>query len=151
MPYLGVWRLYQELLRLRRSDPALAFAGDTSQPSKPPNSSASSLDAAALGRDTPAIASSLDAAALGPDTVAIWRRPEGAQALLLVARLRGEGPVEVPDGHEQGKPPGRWNVVLTTEDRSFTEDTRRLRVDAIAGRLTIAFERPGAILFRRLG
>ena len=79
------------------------------------------------------------AEALDNDTVAFERGDAGEPRMLVVARLRGRGTVRVP--RLAG---GTWRPLLTTEDAAFAADPMPPRIDA-AG--SIAFERPGAIVF----
>jgi maltooligosyltrehalose trehalohydrolase len=130
IPHAGVRRLYQALLELRKSEPALAFAGDISE------------------RGPVSTSQTLAAWALDEDTVALWRRPPGVHPVVLVARLRGAGQVEV-EAKTAGTIASRsWEVVLTTEDPRFAEDPNPMSVEAGEGRLAVTFSRPGAILLR---
>jgi maltooligosyltrehalose trehalohydrolase len=86
-------------------------------------------------------APSCDAEALGDDALAFVREGEAGHAHLVVVRLRGQG---VVSPRALGR--RRWTRVLDTEDAAFAEDPRPPRVDDGAG--TIAFQRPGAVIFR---
>jgi maltooligosyltrehalose trehalohydrolase len=117
-----VRRLYQTLLTLRRREPALR----------------SSQGAAVI--------------ALGDHSLAITRTSDAGEALLLIACFRAPATVDVrgwaaPDSD-------RWKVVLTTEDKGFvamseheSDKTLAPAID-VDGRAT--FQRPGAVVFRRL-
>ena len=83
-----------------------------------------------------------DAEALDDGTVAFTRDGGGGAGFLVVARLRGSGTVTVPMLGD-----GRYDVIVDTEDAAFAADSRPPLVDAAAG--TIAFARPGAIVFQR--
>jgi len=77
--------------------------------------------------------------AIGADTVAFRRDAPGEAAVLVVARLRGSGTVSVP-----ALAAGGWSPVLTTEATDYAADPRPPRID---GGGTIAFQRPGAVVF----
>jgi maltooligosyltrehalose trehalohydrolase len=116
-PHASALRLYQALLRLRRSEPLLRWSeGDTQR-----------------------------ATALDDDTIELHRE-RGDDAIVLVARLRGEGEVEVqpPEALEAGT----WRVLLTTEDEGFASDAVAIATDYEEGSLRLRFARPGAVLLR---
>lgn len=118
-PHAGVLALYRRLLALRRAEHALRH----------PAAGGFTIDA------------------VGEDTLAVCRRAPDGEALLVIVRLRGEGPVDLrhaaiaalPDGHV-------WNLVLTTEQAPYVADARPLEVDA-AGPV-VRFGRPGAVVFK---
>lgn len=96
-----------------------------------------------LRRDLPALQGSdaTDARtdAIGEDTIVIQRGGAGAAAIVVVARLRGEGEVRV-----EALNGGAWRPLLDTEDTTYAPDGCPPRVDIDAG--TIDFQRPGAIV-----
>jgi maltooligosyltrehalose trehalohydrolase len=81
---------------------------------------------------------------LDDSTVAFRREAPSAPPVLVVARLRGKGPVAVG-----ALARGRWRPLLDTEDPEFAPDSRRPTIDLEAG--VVAFERPGAVLFAGAG
>ena len=106
MPHRGVLALYQALLALRRSEPALAPRGREG----------------------------LTAAAIGDRALALRRTgADGAVMLVLVnlgaalhARLTDRAETRPPDGHA-------WRLVLATEEARFGgQDTCRLTTDGVA-------------------
>jgi maltooligosyltrehalose trehalohydrolase len=91
MPHAGVLALYRELLRLRRTHPALRR------------------------RDRESFA----AAALGEHGIALRRTgPDGA-ALLLVVSLDGPLSVDLGAMQETRAPADRWELLLSTEEARF--------------------------------
>jgi maltooligosyltrehalose trehalohydrolase len=124
MPHAGVRRLYERLVHLRRSEPAL-----TSRVSDP-------------GRKIAATRAS------APDegTVVLRRQARSGPDVLVVARLRGEGRVDVTDPLSAD---AHWELVLTTEDPDFAEDGQPPGLEWAPGRLAVVFERPSAVVLRR--
>jgi maltooligosyltrehalose trehalohydrolase len=86
---------------------------------------------------SPSVAQAIDG-----ETLAIERATD-AGYLVAVVRLGSGGQVEVPFRHAADAPP---RVRLTTEDREFTNDPRPCRVEPGAGRVTVEFTRPGAVM-----
>jgi len=81
---------------------------------------------------------SVTTVALDGDTVALWRHPIDAPAVVLVAHLAIEpGSVRIP---------GTWQMILTTEDRSFAADGRLPVLQPDDSGLGIRFARAGAVL-----
>jgi maltooligosyltrehalose trehalohydrolase len=111
-PHLEVLTLHRALLRLR-AERASLHASD---------------------------ALAIEARALDDDTVAFRRGAPGELPLLVVSRLRGRGPVCVPELSRGG-----WQPLLDTEDVHFAPDPRPADVDAARG--AIDFQRPGALIF----
>jgi maltooligosyltrehalose trehalohydrolase len=111
-PHASTFALYKRVLALRREHPALQ-ASDR-------------FDGEAL--------------AVPPDTV-MMRRRNGAEDFLIVARLRGRGPVavDVEDGSSR-----RFDIVLTTEEPEFASDPHPPELIA-AG---VHFHRPGAVVLQ---
>ena len=107
-----ILRLHQTLLRLRRERRALQ-----------------SSDACDCAAD-----------ALDDSTVAFRREASEEDAVLVVARLRGDGAVAVPSLGA-----GRYRTILDTEDPAFASDSRPPVIDMAAG--SIRFARPGALVF----
>jgi maltooligosyltrehalose trehalohydrolase len=118
MPHSGVLELYRELLRLRRTHPALR-------------------------RRT---REGFDAVALGEHALAIRRTGEGGSALLLVASFGGTLDVDLSTAPEtQVVSGGSWELLLSTEEGRFGAQTEgevaRLSPD---GRLEL--RGPGAVV-----
>jgi maltooligosyltrehalose trehalohydrolase len=127
-PHARTLALYKALLGLRASHPALGASDRCST----------------------------DAWARGDDAV-LMRRTEANESFLVVARLRGRGPVQIGSlpleggGHgELGASPRRAGgshepvVVLTTEDARFVDDPQPPQVS----RSVVTFERPGAVVLQ---
>ncbi|MBV8559020.1 MAG: malto-oligosyltrehalose trehalohydrolase [Planctomycetaceae bacterium] len=118
-PHRSTLRLYQALIHLRRTEPALR----SSRPG------------------------SFEATALDDDSLHLRRDAEdGGSSLQVVVRLRGAGTVSLgslPDAAGR-----RWEVVLTTEDPPFAPDPSPPRVDLAGPAPILDFDRPGAILLR---
>jgi maltooligosyltrehalose trehalohydrolase len=113
-PHASTLRLHRALLALRRTEPLLREA---------------SWDG-------------FDAAALGEDALAL-RRVRGAAALLVVARLRGAGPVAaLPPGEGEW----RWASLLDTEDPAFCPDPRPAGLGLAGAGPEVTFSRPGAVI-----
>jgi maltooligosyltrehalose trehalohydrolase len=100
----------------------------------------------AMRRDHPSLqgsdACTCDADALGEDAVAFVRHGDRDDDRLVVARLRGSGPVS-----PRAWLTGPWTTELDTEDPAFACDPRPPSVEHATG--TIVFQRPGALVFRR--
>jgi maltooligosyltrehalose trehalohydrolase len=123
-PHAGTLALYRHALALRR---LLA----------PPEGPSGSL-----GPDE------IDAA--GPDGLWMRRRLRDGGDLLVVCRLRGAGPVLIP---EQDRSPTHdaWKVRLDTEDPAFAQDSQRARVAEMTSGVEVTFVRPGAVVLERRG
>jgi maltooligosyltrehalose trehalohydrolase len=120
-PHAGVLALYRELLRLRRTEPALR----------------------ATGRDSYAVT------AIGDSALALLRRASDGPALLLVCRLRGSGPVRVSDRPLLREYLGRrWDLVLTTEEALYAVDPQPPTANLSSADWGIDFRRPSAMLLR---
>jgi maltooligosyltrehalose trehalohydrolase len=119
-PHEHLLRLHRDLLELRRSDPALAL---------PP-------------RGEPTVH------AAGDDSIVMARSAPGESELVLVARLRGEGEVAIPEA-AGGASGDSWESVLDTEEAAYAPDPRPIEVAAGGAPARVIFRRPGAILLRR--
>jgi maltooligosyltrehalose trehalohydrolase len=93
-PHAGVLALYRELLRLRRTHPALRRRG----------------------RDSFAVA------ALGEHGIALRRTAADGRALLLVVSLEGALSVDLGATEETRAPSDRWELRLSTEEARFGSD-----------------------------
>jgi len=71
-----------------------------------------------------------------------YRRPELA-CYEIIIQWEHEGTHRFPIKAEQS-----WEVVLTTEDPYFCNDTHPIRVDRSNGELTLQFLRPGAVILK---
>src|SRR4029079_3082784 len=77
---------------------------------------------------------------LNADAVLFHRESlDGEADLLVVARLRGAGPVRVARVRDD-----RVRTLLDTEDAAFAADPLAPEIDRVAG--AIAFHRPGALV-----
>ena len=119
-PHAGMLRLYRELLRLRRTEPALSEAqGGT-----------------------------FTASAVGDGAVALLRRSAEGSPVLIVCQLKGSGEVDLADLPLPGEGARqRWEVVLTTEDAPFTPEGAPPGVDRSQA-TRIAFQRPSAVVLK---
>ena len=81
-----------------------------------------------------------EAWAAGADAVIVRRRHE-SQTFLIIARLRGAGPVDLSPVRGSGS---RLETMLTTEDPRYAPDPHRLDVKES----TVCFQRSGAIILR---
>ncbi len=114
-PYAATLRLYRALLRLRREQALLRAAQRRVRVEAP-----------------------------GEDAV-VLEYGAGPQALLVVVRLRGAGPIEVvPAGGSERS----WVPVLSTEDPAFASDAREISIARSTAGLALGFARPGAIVLR---
>jgi maltooligosyltrehalose trehalohydrolase len=68
-------------------------------------------------------------------------RPGSDRSFLIVARLRGNGAVHVPELADS-----EWRVVIDTEDPAFTIEPAALSLDYVAG--MVHFRRPGAVVLQ---
>jgi maltooligosyltrehalose trehalohydrolase len=118
MPHAAVWRLHRSLLRLRHTEPALRSPGG------------------------------FDAIAADHDTLILCRTGVHKDRLVLVARLRGAGTLDLRTVPEAAR---QMPVVLTTEDgpfRASLDEPRGLDVHFADDVATVVFHRPGAVIFR---
>jgi maltooligosyltrehalose trehalohydrolase len=115
-----VWRLYQALLRLRRSEPALR------------RSSRGRFHCVAVS-----------------DAVVLHRH-SGEGDILAVCLLLGAGFVDLNDHlQEPLARTGPWQVLLTTEDAGLGEEPQPPEVDLTGEQPRLRFKRPGAVLLKR--
>jgi maltooligosyltrehalose trehalohydrolase len=84
-----------------------------------------------------------EAEAANGDTVVMQRGGSDEQRVLIVARLRGHGPIEIAPLRA-----GDWRQLLSTEDHLFAVDSTPPLLDRAVG--VIEFHRPGAIIFTRV-
>jgi maltooligosyltrehalose trehalohydrolase len=118
-PHAAIHRFYRKLLSLRREHPALC-----------PQHSAGF-----------AIASSDE------DTVLLRRDSASSDALLLIVRLRGAGPVNLGENLlSMTRANRQWSLLLSSEDAIFASDSAPPEVN-IPG-MVADFARPGAVVLR---
>jgi maltooligosyltrehalose trehalohydrolase len=122
-PHASIFRLYQALLGLRRTEAAL-------RSNRPEDSEAVALD---------------------EDTLYLRRgSSEGAQVNVLV-RLRGSGTVSLEGRNALGPAAGRsWHCVLTTEEPPFTTDPSPPRIDLSGRAPVVDFSRPAAVVLKSI-
>lgn len=124
-PHASVLRLHQALLAVRRRQ--LARHG----------------------------AAAFHVAAIGDDTI-VMRRDGPDDAFLIVARLRGAGVVNLMPSRvtsledDSNATSGLWRPILHTEDTEFCPDPVPPILDFAAGAATICFQRPSAIVLKRV-
>lgn len=120
-PHLGMLRLHQDLLGLRRSEAALGGAA----------------------------AAPLQVRPVGTESLVMLRSSAGGDALVVV-RLRGAGVVDVPGlPPPTGGAAERWRVRLTTESPRYADDEVALLVEAAGPAPRVSFNRPGAAVLTR--
>lgn len=117
-PHASTLRLYQALLRLRRTEPALLSAR----------------------------CGNFEAVALDADSLLLRRGADGDPSLWVVVRLRGPGTASIND--HPAAIGQRWEIVLTTEDPPFAPNPSPLRVDLGGPTPFIQFTRPAAVILR---
>ena len=78
------------------------------------------------------------------------RREGGGEALLVIARLRGCGKMEIPARVTRGFPASGWERVLTSEDAAYCEGHAPPLV-GLAASTRVSFEGPGALVLRGRG
>ncbi len=122
-PHASMFWLYQALLALRRTEPAIRYA----EPG--------AFRAYALSETTLLLRQDAD---LGP-------------SLLAVIQMEGSADVDLA-GHEvwEGLIPTRCQLVLTTEDPPFAPDPQPPRIELAMRAPRIRFTRPAAVLLRAL-
>jgi maltooligosyltrehalose trehalohydrolase len=120
-PHRSTWRLYRDVLALRRSEKALGVEQEH-----------------------------VRAAPHGDDTVLLERSDRRGPRLLVVARLRGAGRVQVPRPVDSAETTGEsWSVRLTTEDVPYAPDSARTDVRVESEAIAVDFRRPGAVVLVR--
>jgi maltooligosyltrehalose trehalohydrolase len=118
-PHAGLLRLYQALLALRKTEPALRSYR--------------------RGR--------FKAQALDEDTMLLCREADCGSSIWVVVRLRGAGSVDLADQlrvQDDG-----WELILTTEDSPFAALGSPPRVDLTGSVPQLDFPGPAAVLLRR--
>jgi maltooligosyltrehalose trehalohydrolase len=156
-------RLYRDLLRLRRSEPALGFrpAEDDAEPRADADEDAAREDAAegdtadtAAEDEKPVDASTTDARAFGDNAVLMRRSSPAADAdghgdVLLVVQLRGKGTVELSRAPMAALKSGlSWRLLFSTEGLQYATDPRPIRMGGEESAPRILFLRAGAVLLK---
>jgi hypothetical protein len=72
-------------------------------------------------------------------TIIVRRTSSGGRALMAIVRLHGAG-----WSHVSASEPGKWEVVLTTEDADFVPDPSPPGI--VLDEPSVRFARPGAVL-----
>lgn len=120
-PHAGILRLYRDLIKLRKTEPALR-------------------------RNTKSF---FEVDAPEKNVVAFKRGTSESSALLVVSRLNASGGVNLKTLPAARPPEGlEWRLLLTTEDGSFASDSRAPRVKNENGGVEINFPGPCAVVFR---
>jgi maltooligosyltrehalose trehalohydrolase len=91
-----------------------------------------------------------DAEALDTDTIAV-RRADDRHVFWVVARLRNSGDIDLAPLAEArgGGHADPWDIVLTTEDGVYSEESAPIAVDRRPGGPVIRFARPGAVILKQ--
>jgi maltooligosyltrehalose trehalohydrolase len=122
-PHRGIRRLYQALLHLRRTEPALRNADRHSYTATP----------------------------CGESSVLLLRRAADGPAMLLLVQLRGAGTIDLCIHEVESAALGRhWETVLTTEDQPFIKDPSPPEIDLSGLAPVVRFLRPGAVVLREV-
>ncbi|HMF16751.1 MAG TPA: malto-oligosyltrehalose trehalohydrolase [Gemmataceae bacterium] len=122
-PHGGIRRLYQALLHLRRTEPALRNAERHSY--------------AAL--------------AYGESAVVLLRRAADGPTMLLLVQLRGAGTIDLCAPEVESAALARhWETVLTTEDPPFSKDPSPPEIDLSGSAPVVRFLHPGAVVLREV-
>ncbi len=120
-PHASIRRLYQALLHLRRTEPALRASDRQSFQVTAPNESA----------------------------LVLLREACSTPALLVILQFGQAGTVDLrnhaPSLSLNGR---RWHTVLTTEDAPFSPDSRPPDLDLAGSAPVVRFHRPGALILR---
>jgi maltooligosyltrehalose trehalohydrolase len=85
-----------------------------------------------------------------PDSVVVVRPAAHGRCLIVLARLVGQGRVELDPGPLAPRATG-WDVLLTTEDPAFVDRRRPIGLTLTADHVMARFERPGAVVLRVRG
>ncbi len=123
LPHAAMLRLHAELLRLRRTLPALR------------SSRSEDFEVAAT-----------------EGGIVLLRRPgDSGTRVVIVVQLQGGGAVDLL-GHPLLATTAhhRWEPILTTEDPAFAVDSRQPRIDLVENGVTLHFHRPGAVIFKEI-
>lgn len=120
-PHASIRRLYQALLRLRKSEPALR----------------------ARSRQDYQVDS------LAADVILLRRQPANGPALLCIFRLRDNGTIDLREHRLAWLGQGRqWRVLLTTEDPAFAPESRPPGIGLPPHGPVIHFAGPAAVFLR---
>ena len=120
-PHFSMFRLYQALLALRRTEPAIRYTG----------------------------VGSFQAYALSEHTLLLRQNADFGPGLLAIIQMEGSAEVDLA-GHPSlaGLVATRSQLILTTEDPPFAVDPQPPRVELTNVNPRIAFRRPSAVLLR---
>ena len=122
-PHAGILGLYRDLIKLRKTEPALQ------------------------GKLT----SSLELEALGKNILAVKRKAADNSALLVVACLKGQERIIMGTHSATQPPPGkRWDLLWTTEDAHFTDTPSGPLVTIEKENITLDFQGSCTVLFRAI-
>ena len=120
-PHASVCRLYQALLHLWHTEPALRAADRASY----------------------------EAAALNDSAILLMRRSSSGPAVLVIIQLLDGGTIDLNQHSAAQTVTGRkWQIILTTEDPEFCADPRRPEVDLSGALPVVRFHRPSAVILR---
>lgn len=92
------------------------------------------------------------AGALDEETIALLRQTPQAEAILLVARLKGKGRFHWPKEWKEILSRYRWELMLHSEQTEFAADAAAMSIELKGEAPAGEFQRPGALLLKgRLG
>jgi maltooligosyltrehalose trehalohydrolase len=123
-PHAAMLRLYRALLHLRLAEPAFLSSEKA------------------------------DVIAAGDEGILLRRRalatqPGPAGDILVIVCLRDSGSLDFTNQSVAQAGDGlRWEILLTTEDHQFAEDSHRIDVNLAASGPVVHFCRPGAVVLR---
>ncbi len=120
-PHASIHRLYQALLALRATEPALRFASPDS----------------------------FQAFALGETTLLLRQDADVGPSLLAIIQIQGPAEIDLA-GHESlsGLDASRCQLALTTEDPPFAPDPIPPDVELVGNAPRLRFHRPAGVLLR---
>ena len=118
--HAGILRLYQTLLKLRKTEPALQRRKQ----------------------------SFFEVDALRKNIIALKRETSGPSTMLVVSCLKDSGRTHLGTLPVTRPPKGtQWSLLLTTEDASFTASSCAPKITAKSGNITVDFQGPCTVLF----
>jgi maltooligosyltrehalose trehalohydrolase len=143
-------RLYEALLRLRRTEPALHF-GEAAKVQAVSNTALLLRRSAASAANS--IASEGEAVARTMKAAQPGQPPERSAApggdVLIAVQLAGGGSIDLSRAPFAALDPGlRWQLLLSTEDPQYALDPQPITIEQAESAPRILFLRPGAVLLK---
>jgi maltooligosyltrehalose trehalohydrolase len=120
-PHASVRRLYQALLHLRRTEPALRSTDRTG----------------------------FEVSELDQSAILLLRGSSSSASILVIIQFLRDGTIDLNEHPAAGSlPRRRWEIVLTTEDPEYCPDPCRPEVDISGAVPVVHFLRPSAVILR---